>query len=91
MPSLPGFVRSINSKIGIPFGAVYIYCAVYPVGVVVAGGIYLALSYAFPPAALPSAFSALDYADSLGGKTHGSAAADDKEKELGVESGVVAA
>ncbi|KPV76726.1 uncharacterized protein RHOBADRAFT_51725 [Rhodotorula graminis WP1] len=92
VPSLPGFIRSINASLGIPFAAVYVYSAVYPVGVVVAGGIYLVLSYAFPPAALPSTFSALDYADSLGGKTtHGSAAADDKEKELGVDSAVVAA
>lgn len=95
VPSLPGFIRSINPTLGIPFEATFVYCAVYPVGVVVAGGLHLALSYTFPPAPLPTMFSALDYADSLGGERGagrgGSAATEEeKEKESAVGSTVVA-
>ncbi|BGP37036.1 hypothetical protein JCM10449v2_000940 [Rhodotorula kratochvilovae] len=88
VPSLPGFIRNVDASLGIPLSATFVYVAVYPVGVLVGGGIYLLLSYIWPPAPLPTSFSALDYADSLGASASN---ADEKEKDLAVGSAVVAA
>lgn len=52
IPTLPGFIRNINPKLGIPVGSSYVFCVVYPVGCVVAGSTYYALSLAFPPTAI---------------------------------------
>lgn len=48
VPTLPGFIRNVNSSLGIPIGASYIFCVVYPVGVVVSGAFYLLFSTIWP-------------------------------------------
>lgn len=53
VPTLPGFIRSINSSLGIPIGASYTFAVVYPVGVVVSGGFYLLFCTIWPVRALP--------------------------------------
>ncbi|GJN87706.1 hypothetical protein Rhopal_000661-T1 [Rhodotorula paludigena] len=87
IPPLPGFIRNVNPKLGIPMSALYTYCVVYPLGVVVAGGIYLLLCTIFPPAPLPDSYSAATYASSV------DPSVEDKEKEAGLEghSAIIAA
>jgi NCS1 family nucleobase:cation symporter-1 len=49
IPTLPGFIRAIGgAKMGIAVEASYIYSCVWPVGVVVAGAVYVLLNIAFP-------------------------------------------
>jgi NCS1 family nucleobase:cation symporter-1 len=49
IPTLPGFIRAIGgAKMGIAIQASYIYCCVWPVGVTIAGAVYVALNMAFP-------------------------------------------
>ncbi|GAA5830586.1 hypothetical protein JCM11251_002522 [Rhodosporidiobolus azoricus] len=76
VPTLPGMIYNINPNVGVPHGAVYVYAGVYPVGCTVAALVYTLLSYAFPPAPLPSSYSASNY--SFDGVS-------DKEKDIGVE------
>ncbi|GAA6005377.1 hypothetical protein JCM10207_002959 [Rhodosporidiobolus poonsookiae] len=75
VPTLPGFIRTINSKLDIPVQATWVYVCVYPVGVVVSGVIYTSLSLIFPPTPLPVSYAAGDYSTSD--------EASDKEKEAG--------
>ena len=53
VPTLPGFIRNVNSSLGIPIGASYTFCVVYPVGVVVSGAFYLLFCTIWPVKELP--------------------------------------
>lgn len=49
IPTMPGFVRNIGGpKMGIAIEASYVYSVVWPVGVVVAGSVYILLNLVFP-------------------------------------------
>ena len=49
VPTLPGFIRAVGgSKMGISVEASYIYCCVWPVGVVTAGAVHVLLNLIFP-------------------------------------------
>jgi len=50
LPNLPGFIYKVNTKLHVSVGAVYIFSAVWPVSLCVAGSLYLLFSYVFPPA-----------------------------------------
>lgn len=79
VPTLPGFIRTINPKLGIPVEATYVTCCVYPVGVVVSGASYYVLSVLFPPAPLPTSYSSGSFTPSIDEE-------DVKEKELATSS-----
>ncbi|GAA5893483.1 hypothetical protein JCM6882_007834 [Rhodosporidiobolus microsporus] len=61
IPSLPGFCKTINPNLNIPIKATYVSAVVYPLGVVVAGVIYYALSVIFPPTPLPTDYTTGPY------------------------------
>ncbi|THV04897.1 NCS1 nucleoside transporter family [Dendrothele bispora CBS 962.96] len=48
IPNLPGFAGKVNTGLDIPVSAVYLFSVVWPLGVIVSGGLYLLLSFAFP-------------------------------------------
>lgn len=52
-PTLPGFIRNVNSKLGIPIGAYYAYVATWPVGASTAAVVYVAANMFFKPRPLP--------------------------------------
>ncbi|GAA5894947.1 nucleobase cation symporter-1 family protein [Sporobolomyces salmoneus] len=79
VPTLPGFVRTINPKLNIPIQATYVTACVYPVGVVVAGLSHYLLSTIFPPAPLPTSYSSRSLSPSLDEE-------DVKEKDLTTSS-----
>lgn len=47
-PTLPGFIKRIGNYSSIPIGTSYVYACVWPVGVVVAGGVYIILNLIWP-------------------------------------------
>ncbi|KAK4704374.1 nucleobase:cation symporter-1, NCS1 family, partial [Phenoliferia sp. Uapishka_3] len=57
VPTLPGFIRNVNGSLSIPIGASFVFCVVYPVGVVVSGGFYLLFCTIWPVAILPSSYT----------------------------------
>ncbi|GAA5976716.1 hypothetical protein JCM10908_005605 [Rhodotorula pacifica] len=85
VPSLPGFIRTINPKLGIPVQSTYVYVCVYPVGVVVGGGLYYLFSTIFPPTPLPESYDFKTGASSVDDSVS------EKEKELGTQSSSVIA
>ncbi|GAA5960319.1 hypothetical protein JCM3765_007472 [Sporobolomyces pararoseus] len=79
VPTLPGFIRSINPKLDIPIQATYVTSCVYPVGAFVAGSSYYILSKVFPPVPLPTSYSSNSFSSSIDEE-------DVKEKDLATSS-----
>lgn len=79
VPTLPGFIRNINPKLGIPVGSTYVTAVVYPVGALTAGLSFWLLSTIFPPVPLPTSYSTVSYTGSIDEE-------DTKEKDLATSS-----
>jgi NCS1 family nucleobase:cation symporter-1 len=79
VPTLPGFIRTINPKLDIPVGATYVTSCVYPVGCFVAGLSYYLLSTIFRPSPLPTSYSSNNFSPSIDEE-------DGKEKDLATSS-----
>ncbi len=77
IPTLPGFIRNVNSSLGIPIGASYTFCVVYPVGVVVSGAFYLLFCTIWPVRPLP----ALAASSSQAGSSFDEGSDGEKEKD----------
>lgn len=85
VPTLPGFIRNVNGKLGIPVGASYLFCVVYPVGVVVSGSFYLLFCTIWPVTPVPVTRAASSGSNSFDDESM------DKEKDASASVGVLEA